>query len=44
MRELVENRRLRVPFVSTVKNIANFFTKPPKQFFAMRDRIMNVPQ
>ena len=46
VRELVENHRLRVPFVSTVNNIADFFTKalPPKQFLAMRDRIMNVPQ
>ena len=46
VRELVENHRLRVPFVSTVNNIADFFTKslPPKQFTAMRDRIMNVPQ
>ena len=45
VRELVENHRLRVPFVSTVNNIADFFTKalPPKQFEAMRDRIMNVP-
>ena len=45
VRELVENHRLRVPFVATVNNIADFFTKalPPKQFEAMRDRIMNVP-
>ena len=44
VRELVENHRLRVPFVATVKNIADFFTKalPPKQFEAMRDRIMNI--
>ena len=44
VRELVENHRLRVPFVATVNNIADFFTKalPPKQFEAMRDRIMNV--
>ena len=45
VRELVENHRIRVPFVSTVNNIADFFTKalPPKTFLAMRDRIMNVP-
>ena len=44
VRELVEAHRIRVPFVSTVDNIADFFTKalPPKQFVAMRDRIMNV--
>ena len=45
VRELVEQHRIRVPFVSTVNNLADFFTKalPPKQFAAMRDRIMNVP-
>ena len=45
VRELVENHKIRVPFVSTVNNIADFFTKalPPKQFEAMRDVIMNVP-
>ena len=44
LRELVEEHRLRVSFVSTVDNLADFFTKPLKaaQFFAMRDRIMNV--
>ena len=43
VRELVEQHRIRVPFVSTVNNIADFFTKPlpKKQFIAMRDRIMN---
>ena len=36
---------IRVPFVSTVDNIADFFTKPLKSrdFFRMRDIIMNVP-
>ena len=45
VRELVEDHKIRVPFVSTVNNIADFFTKalPPKTFFAMRDVIMNVP-
>ena len=42
--ELVEDHRIRVPFVSTVNNIADFFTKalPERTFVAMRDRIMNV--
>ena len=45
LRELVEDHRIRVPFVSTVDNIADFFTKPLRAsvFYAMRDRIMNVP-
>lgn len=45
LRELVEEHRVRVPFVSTVDNIADFFTKPLRasMFYAMRDRIMNVP-
>ena len=44
VRELVEDHRIRVPFVSTVNNIADFFTKalPEKTFVAMRDRIMNI--
>ena len=42
---MVENMRLRVPFVSTVDNLADFFTKPlpPRVFIEMRDTIMNVP-
>ena len=45
IRECVENLHLRVPFVSTVDNIADFFTKPlpPKHFWRMRNAIMNVP-
>ena len=45
IRECVENHRIRVPFVSTVDNLADFFTKPlpAKTFFAMRDKLMNVP-
>jgi hypothetical protein len=45
IRELVETHKLRVPFVSTVHNIADFFTKalPPDRFAAMRNTIMNVP-
>ena len=44
IRELVEDHVVRCPFVSTVDNLADFFTKalPPKKFFCMRDRIMNV--
>ena len=45
IREAVANKQLVVPYVPTAKNMADFFTKPlpPKSFFAMRDRIMNVP-
>jgi hypothetical protein len=45
VRELVEDHRIRCTFVSTVDNLADFFTKPlkPPVFFAMRDKIMNVP-
>ena len=45
IRECVENHLIRVPFVKTVDNLADFFTKPlpSKVFFAMRDQIMNVP-
>ena len=45
VRELVEEHRIRCTFVSTVDNLADFFTKPlkPAIFFAMRDKIMNVP-
>ena len=44
IRELVEEGKIRVPFVRTADNIADFFTKalPPAQFRAMRDVIMNV--
>ena len=45
IRELVEAGRIVVPFVSSADNLADFFTKPlaADVFFAMRDRIMNVP-
>ena len=45
IRECVENLQIRVPFVSTVDNMADFFTKPlaAKHFFRMRNAIMNVP-
>ena len=37
--------RLTVPYVATVDNLADFFTKPlsAKVFYPMRDAIMNVP-
>ena len=42
VRECVENLKLTVPYVNTVDNLADFFTKPlvSKTFFRMRDRIM----
>ena len=45
IRELVELNQLVVPFVSSVDNLADFFTKPikPVRFFSLRDKIMNVP-
>ena len=44
IRECVENGKLRVPFVPTDENVADFFTKPimGKQFFSLRDKVMNV--
>ena len=44
VRECVENNQIVVPYVNTVDNLADFFTKPleGKQFFDLRDRIMNV--
>ena len=44
IRELVEQQRITVPFVKTVDNWADFFTKAlkPKQFTAMRNAIMNI--
>lgn len=46
VRECVENMQLRVPFVKTTDNLADFFTKPlpSKHFFRMRDILMNVPE
>ena len=45
VRECVERHQLRVPYVKSAENLADFFTKPlaAKQFFAMRNIIMNVP-
>lgn len=43
VRECIENMQIVVPFVSSQENLADFFTKPlpHKQFFLLRDRIMN---
>ena len=44
VREAVENEKIRVPFVKSIDNIADFFTKPLQGdlFFEMRDKIMNI--
>ena len=44
IREKVESLELSVPFVRSVDNMADFFTKPlsAKSFFGFRDTIMNV--
>ena len=45
----MEHGRLRVPFVATAENVADFFTKPlmGKDFFrralAVRDKVMERP-
>ena len=42
---MVEAFELRVPYVKTEDNLADFFTKPMKSskvFFDFRDKIMNV--
>ena len=45
VRELVEEHVIRVPFVATADNVADFFTKAldAKSFFRFRNIIMNVP-
>ena len=45
VRELVEDHVIRVPFVATADNLADFFTKglAPPQFFKLRRIIMNLP-
>ena len=45
IRECVEDGKIRVPFVPSAENLADFFTKPlmGKEFFRLRDRIMNTP-
>ena len=44
VREKVEDLTITVPFVRSVDNLADFFTKPlpSKTFFTMRNTIMNV--
>ena len=44
VRECVENMMLRVPYVNTVDNEADLFTKvlSPRVFYPLRDAIMNV--
>ena len=44
IRELVEDHKIRCPFVSTIDNLVDSFTKPLRasMFFPMRDQIMNV--
>ena len=44
IRELVEQHKLRVTFVSTDDNLSDFFTKPLKahRFMTLRDKIMNI--
>ena len=43
VREKVEELQIVVPFVRSIDNLADFFTKPlpPRTFFPMRDVIMN---
>ena len=45
VREAVEDHKIRVPFVSTHNNLADFFTKPlgKGDFFRLRNKIMNIP-
>ncbi len=45
IRECVENMQLRVPYVKSIDNLADFFTKPlaKNDYFRMRDVLMNVP-
>ena len=45
VRELVELGCIKVPYVATAENLADLFTKslPSKRFFALRDKVMNVP-
>ena len=44
IREVVEDHSLRVPFVHSHENLADFFTKhlPTKRFFQLRNKIMNA--
>ena len=44
VREAVEDEKIRVPFVKSHDNLADFFTKPLQgdRFFELRDQIMNI--
>ena len=44
IREAVEDMKIRVPFLATADNWAEFFTKalPVKQFVALQNQLMNV--
>ena len=44
VREQVEDHTLCVRYVQSADNLADFFTKPlpPKTFFKLRDKIMNI--
>ena len=44
VRELVEEHIINVKYVNSADNLADFFTKPlpPKTFFKLRDKIMNI--
>ena len=46
VRDMVEAMKITVPYVNTHDNLADFFTKalPAKHFYALRDRIMNIPR
>ena len=47
VRDMVESLEIVVPFVSTVDNLADFFTKPifpASRFYALRGAIMNEPE
>ena len=45
VRECVERHKIRVPYVKSTDNLADFFTKSKSgdEFIRMRDAIMNVP-
>ena len=44
VRQCVEDHKITVPYVNTLDNLSDFFTKPlqSKHFFGLRDAIMNV--
>ena len=46
VRELVQNGKLNVTYISTDDNVADIFTKPlaTKRFKELRDKAMNIKQ